>query len=339
QQYTREVLRHVYVGSEIGQGFPGDEDNGEMSAWYIFNALGFYPYALASGEYMIGSPLFDKVTVHFDNGNDLVIEAHNNSRDNVYIQSATVNGKAYDKLYLTHEMITGGCSIVYEMGSEPSSFGTAESSRPSSFSTVSELDQPVGDLAENTLFTVSASTSTTNCSKLLDNNSLTSTTVADGTQITLSGGVPSKVSVITLSDYAASTAPTGVLIEASNDGFSYKKLAEAEISFLFDKYVLPVSIPESLRGFYNYYRVTLYGGTKLAEIEFLGETGSEVSTLANDVNGDGELSIIDVTALLDFLSLSKIEQAQFDLGIYDIDFSGSVTINDVTYLLNKLSGM
>ena len=91
QEYTREVLRHVYVGSEIGQGYPGDEDNGEMSAWYVFNALGFYPYCLASGEYVIGSPLYDKVTVHLDNGKDIVIIAQNNSGENVYIQSATVN--------------------------------------------------------------------------------------------------------------------------------------------------------------------------------------------------------------------------------------------------------
>ena len=70
---TRDVLDRLYVGSPIGQGVYGDEDNGEMSAWYVFNALGFYPYSLASGEYVIGSPLFDKVTVHLDNGKDLTV--------------------------------------------------------------------------------------------------------------------------------------------------------------------------------------------------------------------------------------------------------------------------
>ena len=68
QEKVREVLSRLYLGSEIGQGYPGDEDNGEMSAWYVFSALGFYPLLMGSAEYAIGSPLFTKATVHLENG-------------------------------------------------------------------------------------------------------------------------------------------------------------------------------------------------------------------------------------------------------------------------------
>ena len=83
---VREVLRRLYIGSEIGQGYPGDEDNGETSAWYLFSALGFYPLQVGSANYAIGSPLFTKATVHLENGQDLVVKAPNNSDTNVYVQ-------------------------------------------------------------------------------------------------------------------------------------------------------------------------------------------------------------------------------------------------------------
>ncbi|WP_037941492.1 glycoside hydrolase domain-containing protein, partial [Streptomyces toyocaensis] len=79
QKNVREVLSRLYTGSEIGQGYHGDEDNGEQSAWYLFSSLGFYPLVMGSGEYAIGSPLFKKVTVHLENGRELVVKAPRNS--------------------------------------------------------------------------------------------------------------------------------------------------------------------------------------------------------------------------------------------------------------------
>ena len=339
QQYTREVLRHVYVGSEIGQGFPGDEDNGEMSAWYVFNALGFYPYCLASGEYMIGSPLFDKVTVHLDNGNDIVIIANNNSQENVYIQSATVNGQAYNDLYLTHETLTNGCTIVYEMGSEPSGFGQEESSRPQSFSTASKRAEYQKDLldgaavsgayAESAMLpdakTVYAGVSS--AAKILDGNSSTNSTISNGSTVVLAGTPASNVSMITLSCDSPSKAPTGLKVEVSNDGRHFKTvLEETGIAFQFTRSVIPFAIPEELRGSYLFVRVTLTGGTKLTEIEMIGETK--------------EYNVSDVTALLDYLSLSA--QAQEAYGVNNVFASDvtaeELTVKDVTALLNVIAG-
>src|SRR5205814_7659698 len=82
QAKVREALSRLYNGAEIGQGYPGDEDNGEMSAWYIFSALGFYPLQMGSPNYVVGSPLFTKATVNLDSGKQIVINAPNNSRTN-----------------------------------------------------------------------------------------------------------------------------------------------------------------------------------------------------------------------------------------------------------------
>jgi putative alpha-1,2-mannosidase len=80
QRITREVLRRMYIGSEIGQGDAGDEDNGETSAWYLFSALGFYPLRVGSPYYAIGSPLFKKATVNLPNGREIVVSAPDNRR-------------------------------------------------------------------------------------------------------------------------------------------------------------------------------------------------------------------------------------------------------------------
>ena len=104
QEKVREVLSRLYLGSEIGQGYPGDEDNGEMSAWYIFSALGFYPLQMGSPDYAIGSPLFTKATVHLENGKKTRRQgAEATARRNVYVQGLKVNGKAYELDLLPHD--------------------------------------------------------------------------------------------------------------------------------------------------------------------------------------------------------------------------------------------
>ncbi len=97
QEKVREALSRLYVGSELGQGYPGDEDNGETSAWYLFGSLGFYPLQVGSADYAIGSPLFTKATVKLENGKKLTINAPKNSAKNIYVQGLKVNGKKYTK--------------------------------------------------------------------------------------------------------------------------------------------------------------------------------------------------------------------------------------------------
>ncbi|TDV43668.1 GH92 family glycosyl hydrolase [Actinophytocola oryzae] len=132
QEKVREVMSRLYAGSEIGQGYCGDEDNGEMSAWWLFSALGFYPLRMGSPEYVIGSPLFRRAVVRMDNGNELVVDAPNNSRENVYVQGLTVNGTPWDRVFLPHEMIAGGGTLYFRMGPRPSTWGCNPDALPAS---------------------------------------------------------------------------------------------------------------------------------------------------------------------------------------------------------------
>ena len=95
QEKVREVLSRLYLGSEIGQGYAGDEDNGETSAWYLFAALGLYPLQVGSPTYVIGSPLFRRATVHLPNGKKLVVDAPDNSARNIYVQGLRIDGAAH----------------------------------------------------------------------------------------------------------------------------------------------------------------------------------------------------------------------------------------------------
>ena len=108
QSITREILQRLYVGSDIGQGYCGDEDNGEMSAWYILSSLGIYDLALGSGKYIMTSPLFNKVTINRDNGDKLSINANNNNDYNKYISAVAIDGKKHDDVYVNQSQLLGG---------------------------------------------------------------------------------------------------------------------------------------------------------------------------------------------------------------------------------------
>ena len=273
QEYTREVLRHVYVGSEIGQGYPGDEDNGEMSGWYIFNALGFYPYNVGSGEYIIGSPLFDKVTIHLENGNDIVIVANNNSNENVYIQSAKINGSEYNSMFLTHKQLTEGCTIEFEMGNTPSTWGNGE--KPTSITKGDTTETGKADIATKNDIT----TTVENSANLFDDNSLKKSTVKNGDSITFDAG-SGKVSIITLTSGKKANAPTGFKLEVSNDGEAWAEILKKDnIEFMFDNCITPFAIDEEVQGNYRYYKLTITGDGELAEVEFLGTKGGELDTI------------------------------------------------------------
>lgn len=132
QYWIREVMDKLYNANP--DGYCGDEDNGQTSAWYVFSAMGFYPVCPGSNQYVLGTPYFNKVTLHLENGNTMTIDAVGNSRSNRYIDSMTLNGKPYTKNYLTHADIMKGGSIVCAMSAEPNrSRGTQEADFPYSF--------------------------------------------------------------------------------------------------------------------------------------------------------------------------------------------------------------
>lgn len=117
QQRIREVLTKLYAPTP--DGYPGDEDNGQTSAWYVFSSLGFYPVTPGADQYVIGSPLFDKATLKLQNGNEFNIIAKDNSEENFYIESASLNGKEWNKNYLNYEDVMQGGTLQLEMIDTP----------------------------------------------------------------------------------------------------------------------------------------------------------------------------------------------------------------------------
>lgn len=133
QFWVREVMDKLYSANP--DGYCGDEDNGQTSAWYVFSAMGFYPVCPGSDEYALGSPLFKKMTLNLENGNKVVITAANNSKANRYIESMTVNGQPYTKNYLKHSELMKGATIDFKMSPTPNmQRGTLDSDFPYSFS-------------------------------------------------------------------------------------------------------------------------------------------------------------------------------------------------------------
>ncbi|MFI8519294.1 GH92 family glycosyl hydrolase [Streptomyces sp. NPDC085481] len=252
---VREVLSRLYTGSEIGQGYHGDEDNGEQSAWFLFSSLGFYPLVMGSGEYAIGSPLFTKATVRMDNGRTLVVEAPRNSARNIYVQGVKVNGKRWNSTALPHDLLARGGRLTFDMGPEPSAWGTGSSAAPVSITKDGEVPAPRADLV-------------TGPGALFDDTSETAgaLTVA----VDLPVAKPVRAVQYTLTSSVRDRAPAGWVLQGSADGTTWKDLdRRTGESFAWDRQTRVFSVPKP--GSYAKYRLvpSVTGGV-LAEIELLG---------------------------------------------------------------------
>ena len=117
QYWVREVMKKLY--SATPDGYCGDEDNGQTSAWYVFSALGFYPVTPAADQYVIGSPLFDKVELVLENGKTLTIKAPQQGSGDIYIQSMKFNGASLNRTYLLFNEIMQGGNLEFNMAAQP----------------------------------------------------------------------------------------------------------------------------------------------------------------------------------------------------------------------------
>ncbi|MGA5130272.1 GH92 family glycosyl hydrolase [Streptomyces olivoreticuli] len=255
QEKVREVMSRLYLGSEIGQGYPGDEDNGEMSAWYVFSALGFYPLVMGSGEYAVGSPLFTKATVHLENGRDLVVKAPGNSARNVYVQGLRVDGKEWTSTALPHSVVANGGTLEFTMGPRPSAWGSGRDAGPSSLTRGDAVPEPEGDLTAP------------GTSPLTDN---TSATEASFTVAPLEVPSGSRVTSYTLTSADRAKAPGGWVLKGSTDGESWTEVdRRTGESFAWDRQTRVFTV-HTLGSFHHYRLETLAGEGTLAEIELIG---------------------------------------------------------------------
>ncbi|MFE9453763.1 GH92 family glycosyl hydrolase [Streptomyces sp. NPDC006739] len=253
QRYVREVLSRLYTGSEIGQGYHGDEDNGEQSAWYLFSALGLYPLVMGSGEYAIGSPLFTKATVHLENGRDLVISAPGNSATNVYVQGVRVDGRPWTSTSLPHSLLAQGGTLEFSMGSRPSAWGSGRDAAPVSVTQDDRIPTPRADVLKGD-------------GALFDNTSATDATV---TSVDLPVGGATRAVQYTLTSSTDHTkVPAGWSLQGSADGTTWQTLDHRTgESFTWDRQTRAFSI--ATPGSYARYRLVFDGEATLAEVELL----------------------------------------------------------------------
>src|SRR4051794_8102209 len=287
QARVREALRRLYLGSEIGQGYAGDEDNGETSTWFLFSALGFYPLQVGSDAYAVGSPLFKKATVHLPGDRDLVVSAPNNSARNVYVQGLKINGEAVDKSWFRHQDIAKGGTLEFDMGPEPPNWPTGEAPAPKSTPRGAKVPPPLRDTATADRGTATAGSG--DAAALFDDSSASTTTLTgSGRWVQFEYGAyrqPLSFYTLTNGKGAAGDDPSSWVVQGSNDGRTWNQVdARSGETFMWRGQTRPFKLAEP--GNYHVYRIVFSGGsaaTTLGEVEFLNEENVLGSTLAADV--------------------------------------------------------
>lgn len=283
QAKVREITRRLFVGSDIGEGYAGDEDNGETSSWYIFSALGFYPMSVGSGEYVVGSPLFRTATVHLADGKKLTIDARDNSPQNVYIQSATLDGKPLQSATIDASLLQKGGTLSLQMGPKPSTWGDSSSKGTPA--------KPLYDATTPGYGTTTSSDGTSTTALTDDDSSTEATFTSKTPSITWrSGSGPMTVDRYTLTSGAGGGTPTAWTLEGSADGGkSWVTLdKQKNQKFRWDDQLVPYSIATS--GSYDAYRLRVTASTggapQLSEFELSADpTGKQGDLTVSPVHG------------------------------------------------------
>ncbi|MEV6302887.1 GH92 family glycosyl hydrolase [Actinoplanes sp. NPDC051861] len=283
QSLVREILRRLYVGSEIGQGYLGDEDNGEMSAWYILSSLGIYPLQVGSGDWVIGSPQFTRMTVHRPTG-DIVVKAENNNTRNVYVQSVKINGRSQHSLAVDTDVFRRGGTIEFRMGPKPSSWGAGAHDAPDSLTRGNEAPQPLQD-------TTGPGLGDTNAPALFDDSSGTQASAAEVTWAYR--GSKQEPSYYTLTSGSAPGDPADWKLLGSRDGKKWTTVdSRSGEVFAWRKQTRPFKIDKP--GHYSQFRLVVTKTTgaaqpTLAEIELLA--GGDVQLGGGDVTVTGAAAV------------------------------------------------
>ena len=276
QDKVRDVLSRLYVGSEIGQGYLGDEDNGEMSAWYLFSAAGFYPLRMGTPEYVIGAPYFPHMDIRLENGKHIVIDAPAVSDTNRYVQSLRINGQPWNTLTLPHAVLAQGANLEFVMGPQPSRWASDEAALPTSLTAHGE-PQPLRDLIDAGHREATSSPAIAQLPALFDHDSTTEAVLPAGPSIVRwHFPQPSQVSMLTLTSGTSAAAPSSWQLQASTDGKHWHTLdTRKNESFAWPLQTRAFGVRTP--GSYSYYRLRFdqaSGGAAraLAEIELLGPT-------------------------------------------------------------------
>ena len=290
---ARGAARGCTSAREIGQGYAGDEDNGETSAWYLFSALGFYPLQVGSPYYAIGSPLFKKATIHLDERHDIVINAPDNSARNVYVQGLKVDGRADDKAYLDHAALADGATLDFDMGPAPSDWATGADAAPPSITQGDGVPSPLHDATGADEDAASTSTAGADAGALFDDTS--------GTRAASAGAAPwvayrfadgakhvARFYTLTSGDDEAAD-PSSWTLKGSNDGATWQVIdRRSEESFDWRPQTRPFKLDRPSN--FSRFRIEFAdAAVTLAEVELLTtEKRAPAPLSAEVVNGVAE---------------------------------------------------
>lgn len=280
QRISREVMRRLYLGSEIGQGYPGDEDNGEMSAWYLFSMMGLYPLRMGAPEYVIGSPAFDRVDLRLDNGRTLSVVARDNGPGNVYVQSLTLNGRQWDKAWLRHADIAGGGTLEFTMGPEPSAWGSGEDALPPSLTRAGARPEQRVDHGGDARVRIEGVD--TRADALVDDDAATSLRLPAGAAVVARFDAPTRIAHYTLTSGADPLPAIGWVLEGRSGSGAWTTLDErGDEAFRWARQLRPFDIASS--GAYSEYRLRFTPDTpvELAELELQQSRPAEVGAAAS----------------------------------------------------------
>ncbi|SDC08084.1 GH92 family glycosyl hydrolase [Actinokineospora iranica] len=244
QEKVRDVLARLYQGSAIGQGYCGDEDNGEMSAWFVFSALGLYPLRVGSPSYAIGSPLFPRATVHLENGRDLVVTANGTG---VYVQSLLVDGEPHERAWIDHDVVAAGARLEFTLGPEPSTWGCGH------------LPPALGDGPPLRDITAGSR------GPLFDDTAATETVVSAPVEVVTD---PAEVLIYTLTSAATGPDPAGWTLDGSTDGRTWQVLdTRVGQEFRWRRQTRPFKV--AAPGRYRHHRLVFDGSPRLAQVQLL----------------------------------------------------------------------
>ena len=268
QALTREAMRRLYLGSEIGQGYAGDEDNGEMSAWYTFAMLGLYPMRMGSPEYVIGSPAFARSDVRLENGRMLSVIANNNSPQNVYVQSLKVNGKPWNKAWINHADIANGATLEFTMGSAPSTWGSDAGSLPASLTPPGAQPEGLDDRSGGARSVTLGGKRIAGA--LVDDDAATALSLPPRASVAFAFAAPTRISHYTITAGASGLQGLGWTLEGRSGTGGWTALDERSGErFDWERQLRPFGIAKP--GAYREYRLRFDNGStiELAELELL----------------------------------------------------------------------
>lgn len=280
QELVRDITARLFAGSDIGQGYLGDEDNGEMSSWYLFSALGFYPLAVGSGDYTVGSPVFDEATVHLADG-DLTIRADGAADGQVYVDGLTLNGDPVAGPTLDGDLLRAGGELEFAMSATASTWGDLDLDEPLEVPEVAVDATSYGTLVAGDGTAVGA---------LIDNSSRSTVTFgADTAELTWRSGTgPLAVDSYTLTNVAVAGSPVSWTLEGSPDGTTWTTLDErTDEEFAWDTQTRPFAVADHRPGTAYRLRLATADGAPLAlaELELFGTVAGASDLTVTPVAG------------------------------------------------------